>query len=70
MLALWALTIIYIKWKRIKEQTTILDTNIFSDNLDEKINLKNLELHQEKLDKKGKGFFIGLVEKSVGLTKT
>ena len=48
MLAVWALTIIYIKWKRIKEQTAILDTNIFADEINEKINLENIQSHQEK----------------------
>ena len=42
MLALWALTIIYIKWKRIKEQTAILDSNIFDSEINEKIKLENI----------------------------
>ena len=49
MLALWAL---------IKEQTAILDTNIFADEINEKIFLENIQSHQEELDKKGKGLLI------------
>ena len=58
MLALWALTIIYIKWKRIKEQTAILDSNIFDSELNEKIKLENILSYQKELDKKGKGLLI------------
>lgn len=58
MLALWALTIIYIKWKRIKEQTVILNTNIFAGDIAESINMTNIVSHQEKLEKKGKGILI------------
>ena len=58
MLALWALTIIYIKWKRIKEQTAILDSNIFDSELNEKIKSENIISYQKELDNKGKGLLI------------
>jgi biopolymer transport protein ExbB/TolQ len=58
MLALWALSIIFIKWQRIKEQTVILTSNILSYEPSENINLENAVLIQEELEKLEKGLVV------------
>jgi biopolymer transport protein ExbB/TolQ len=55
MLAIWALSIMFIKWQRIKEQTQILTLNILGEEADEYINLEKIVLIEEELDKQEKG---------------
>ena len=55
MLAIWALSIIFIKWQRIKEQTQILTLNILGDEADEYLDLEKIVLIEEELDKQEKG---------------
>jgi len=58
ILALWALSIIYIKWQRIKEQTLILSSNILSQDPSEEINLEKSPLLQADLEKQEKGLVV------------
>ena len=51
MLAIWALSIMFIKWQRIKEQTQILTLNILGEEADEYINLEKIVLIEEELEK-------------------
>jgi len=55
VLAIWALSIMFIKWQRIKEQTQILTLNILGEEADEYINLEKIVLIEEELDKQEKG---------------
>ena len=55
ILALWALTIIFIKWKRIKEQTEILSSSIFNLDSEQNINQEDVPALQEKLDTREEG---------------
>jgi biopolymer transport protein ExbB/TolQ len=67
MLALWALSIIFIKWKRIKEQTEILSTSIFNLDPEKDITLENVSSLQDKLDNKEKGLLVNAL--NAGLHK-
>jgi biopolymer transport protein ExbB/TolQ len=55
MLAIWALSIIYIKWKRAKEQTEMLGFNILSQDVSEKILPAEVSMLEEQLQSTNQG---------------
>jgi biopolymer transport protein ExbB/TolQ len=58
MLALWALSIIYIKWKGAKEQTALLSSNILNVEPNDYVTSENIALLQPDLELHDKGLIV------------
>jgi len=58
MLALWALSIIYIKWQSIKQQTELLTSNILNTDPDQYVTTDNTTSLQQELESKDKGLIV------------